>query len=88
MGLIAFAVLGLLVGMLARALMSPDDPGGVLFTMVIGMVGGLAGGVFTSMIVGMNPLTEFWDALAMVGAFAGSIVLLTVYLLISSEPTG
>ena len=37
MGIIAWIVLGLLAGAIAKAVMPGDDPGGILVTMVIGV---------------------------------------------------
>ena len=39
MGIIAFIILGLLAGAIAKALMPGDDPGGWIITAVIGVVG-------------------------------------------------
>lgn len=83
MGLVAFAVIGLLIGIVFRALMPQDDPGGVLFTMVIGLAGGFGGGVFVSLVVGMDPIEQFFDVLTWAGAVGGAVVLLLAYKLIS-----
>ncbi|MEX0659386.1 MAG: hypothetical protein WD080_09660 [Egibacteraceae bacterium] len=85
MGIAAFALIGVVVGVFMRALMPHDDPGGVLFTAVIGLFGGLAGGVFVALIVGMDPTVQFFDLLAWVGALAGAVVILTFYKLISTQ---
>jgi uncharacterized membrane protein YeaQ/YmgE (transglycosylase-associated protein family) len=44
MGIIAFIILGLLAGAIAKALMPGDDPGGWIVTMLIGVAGALFGG--------------------------------------------
>ena len=44
MGIIAFLILGLLAGMIAKAILPGEDPGGLLITMAIGVVGALIGG--------------------------------------------
>ena len=48
MGIIAFLILGLLAGMIAKAILPGEDPGGLLITMVIGVVGALIGGFLAS----------------------------------------
>ena len=42
MGIIAFIILGLLAGPIAKAIMPGKDPGGYIVTAVIGIVGALA----------------------------------------------
>lgn len=44
MGIVSLLFLGLLAGALAKWLLPGDDPGGVLATMLIGVVGALLGG--------------------------------------------
>lgn len=83
MGLLAFVVLGLLIGSLIGYKM-PVAPGGTALTAVIGLVGALAGGVVGATLVGMSPLTEFWSLVAWVSAVAGAVVVLALYALIAS----
>ena len=45
MGIIAFIILGLLAGLIAKAIMPGKDPGGYIVTAVIGIVGALVGGL-------------------------------------------
>ncbi|HVM13510.1 MAG TPA: GlsB/YeaQ/YmgE family stress response membrane protein [Egibacteraceae bacterium] len=85
MGLIAFAVLGILVGALVRSLVREEAAGGALFTMVIGMVGGLIGGVFAGALTDADPLVEFFNLITWGGAVAGAIVILAIYLLITES---
>ena len=44
MGIIGWIVLGLLAGAIAKAILPGDDPGGIIVTMIIGIVGALLGG--------------------------------------------
>ncbi|HTK49820.1 MAG TPA: GlsB/YeaQ/YmgE family stress response membrane protein, partial [Gemmatimonadaceae bacterium] len=39
MGILAWIVLGLIAGAIAKALMPGKDPGGIIVTMLIGIVG-------------------------------------------------
>ena len=39
MGIIAFIILGLLAGLIAKAIMPGKDPGGYIVTAIIGVVG-------------------------------------------------
>ena len=44
MGIIAFIILGLIAGVIAKALLPGDDPGGLGITTIIGVVGAILGG--------------------------------------------
>lgn len=83
MGLLAFIVLGLLIGSVVGYKM-PMAPGGTLLTAVIGLVGALVGGIAAAALVGMNALTQFWSLGAWVGAVAGAVVILALYALVAS----
>ena len=44
MGILGWIVFGLVVGAIAKLLMPGRDPGGIIVTMVLGIVGALLGG--------------------------------------------
>ena len=79
MGIIAFIILGLLAGIIAKALIPGDDPGGFIITTIIGIVGALLGGFLASAIFGGDPLDEFFDISTWITAIIGSIILLLIY---------
>ena len=79
MGILAFLILGLIAGAIAKALMPGDDPGGILVTMIIGVVGALLGGFLASVLFNADPLDEFFDLSTWLTAIVGAIVLLLVY---------
>ena len=79
MGLIAFLILGLLAGAIAKALLPGDDPGGIVVTMLIGVAGAVLGGLVAGALFDTKPLDEFFDLSTWLTAIVGSIVLLLVY---------
>ena len=79
MGIIAFIILGLLAGAIAKAIMPGDDPGGIIVTTIIGVVGALLGGFLASALFGAHPLDEFFDVSTWLTAILGAIVLLALY---------
>ena len=79
MGIIAFIILGLLAGAIAKAIMPGDDPGGIIVTTIIGIVGALIGGFLASALFGAHPLDEFFDVSTWLTAIVGSIILLAIY---------
>jgi len=78
MNLIAWIVLGLLAGAIAKMLMPGRDPGGCILTIVIGIVGALLGG-FLSTLLGFGGLGGQLDWRNLIIAVLGSIVLLALW---------
>ena len=79
MGIIAFLILGLLAGAIAKALLPGKDPGGCLITMAIGVVGSMLGGFLAAELFEADPVDEFFDVSTWVTAVVGSVLLLLVY---------
>ena len=79
MGIIAFLILGLLAGMIAKAIMPGDDPGGIIVTTIIGVAGALIGGFLAAALFNAHPLDNFFDISTWVTAILGSIILLGIY---------
>ena len=77
MGIIAFIILGLLAGAIAKALLPGDDPGGFIVTALIGVAGALIGGFLAGALFGADPMDEFFDISTWLTAIVGSIILLT-----------
>ena len=88
MGIIAFIILGLLAGLIAKAIMPGKDPGGYIVTAVIGVVGALLGGFLAAALFGAHPLDEFFDISTWLTAIVGSIILLGIYRVISDRNDG
>ena len=88
MGIIAFIILGLLAGAIAKALLPGDDPGGFIVTAIIGVVGALLGGFIAGVLFDADPMDEFFDISTWLTAIIGSIVLLLVYRLVVSRRGG
>jgi uncharacterized membrane protein YeaQ/YmgE (transglycosylase-associated protein family) len=79
MGIIAFIILGLLAGAIAKALLPGDDPGGFIITALIGVVGALLGGFLAGALFDADPMDEFFDISTWLTAIVGAILLLVVY---------
>ena len=77
MGILALLVLGLLAGLVAKLILPGHDPGGLILTMVIGVVGAFVGGLLASAL-GFGGLSGF-DFRTFVIAVIGSILLLLIW---------
>jgi len=78
-GIIAFIILGLLAGAIAKALLPGDDPGGFIVTAIIGIAGALIGGFLAGALFDADPLDDFFDISTWLTAIVGSIILLVIY---------
>jgi uncharacterized membrane protein YeaQ/YmgE (transglycosylase-associated protein family) len=85
MGILAWIVVGLIAGALAKLIMPGDDPGGIIVTILIGIVGAFVGG-FVVNLVGGAGVSGFniWSILV---ATLGAIILLAIYRLVAPRLT-
>jgi uncharacterized membrane protein YeaQ/YmgE (transglycosylase-associated protein family) len=85
MGIIAWIVLGLIAGAIAKFLMPGRDPGGFFVTIIIGIVGAVIGG-FIGSSLGVGDVTglNLWS---IVLAVIGAMVLLLVYRMVAGRRT-
>ena len=88
MGIIGFIILGLLAGLIAKAIMPGKDPGGYIVTTLIGVVGALIGGFLAAALFGAHPLDEFFDISTWLTAIVGSIILLALYRVVVDRSDG
>ena len=79
MGIIAFIILGLIAGLIAKAILPGKDPGGIIVTTLIGIAGALIGGFLAGAIFDADPLDEFWDVSSWLTAIVGAVILLAIY---------
>ena len=85
MGILGWIILGLLAGAIAKAILPGDDPGGIIVTMIIGVVGALLGGFLAQAIFGNNTVDNFFDLSTWLTAIIGSIILLLLYRLVAGR---
>jgi uncharacterized membrane protein YeaQ/YmgE (transglycosylase-associated protein family) len=71
MGIIGWIVVGLIAGALSGMVVRDRTPSGCLANLVIGVVGGIAGGFIAQELLGMDQTVGFLGALAV--AFLGAV---------------
>ena len=79
MGIIGWILLGLLAGIIAKAVLPGDDPGGFIITTIIGIAGALLGGLIARALDLGDPIDNFFDLSTWLAAIIGAIVLLAIY---------
>ncbi|HEU4656724.1 MAG TPA: GlsB/YeaQ/YmgE family stress response membrane protein [Capillimicrobium sp.] len=84
MGIIGWLVLGLVAGAIAKLIMPGDDPGGIIVTMIIGILGAIVGGLIASAL-DIGDLDEFFDIGTWIIAILGSLLLLAIYRMVTGR---
>ncbi|MGH8917335.1 MAG: GlsB/YeaQ/YmgE family stress response membrane protein [Actinomycetes bacterium] len=84
MGFLGWIVLGLIAGAIAKLILPGDDPGGLIITILLGIVGAVIGGYLGSRIFGIG-LENFWSLQTWIIAIIGSLILLGLYRLFAGR---
>jgi uncharacterized membrane protein YeaQ/YmgE (transglycosylase-associated protein family) len=82
MTILGWIVFGLVVGAVAKLIMPGRDPGGIIVTMLLGIVGALVGGFIGRALNMYGPN----DTAGFLMATAGAIVVLAIYRMIVGRP--
>ena len=79
MGIIGWIVLGLLAGLIAKAILPGAESVGLIVTTLLGIAGGLLGGFIATALGFGDPIDEFFDLSTWVAAVLGSLLILVVW---------
>jgi uncharacterized membrane protein YeaQ/YmgE (transglycosylase-associated protein family) len=83
--IIAWIVLGLLAGMIAKAIMPGAERVGLILTTLIGIAGAILGGFLATALGFGDPIDEFFDISTWIAAILGALLLLWIWSTISSR---
>jgi uncharacterized membrane protein YeaQ/YmgE (transglycosylase-associated protein family) len=83
MSLLWTAIIGLIAGAIAKAIMPGRDPGGIIVTMLLGVAGAMLG-TFLGRAVGWY---QPGDAAGLVAAVIGALILLFLYRAVRGRST-
>lgn len=83
MGILGWILFGLIIGVLAKVIMPGRDPGGIIVTMLLGIVGAVLGG-WVGQAVGMYGPNE---PAGFIMSLLGAIVLLLLYRMFTRRTT-
>jgi uncharacterized membrane protein YeaQ/YmgE (transglycosylase-associated protein family) len=78
-GIIAWIVLGLLAGIIAKAMLPGDQGGGFIVTTIVGVLGAIVGGAVAKALGFGDPIDEFFDLSTWLAAVLGAIALLVIW---------
>lgn len=76
MGLIAFLLIGLVAGFIARWIVPGPDPMGWVGTLILGIIGSFVGGTLAALIFGG---TLELSASGLIGSILGAILVLIIW---------
>jgi uncharacterized membrane protein YeaQ/YmgE (transglycosylase-associated protein family) len=75
MGILGWILLGLIAGAIAKAIHRGDEPGGLLGTLAVGILGAVIGGIIASAL-GIGAIGSFFNAGTWLIAIGGALLLL------------
>jgi uncharacterized membrane protein YeaQ/YmgE (transglycosylase-associated protein family) len=78
MGVLGWIVLGLLAGMIAKAIFPGAQSLGIVLTTLLGVGGALLGGLIAALLGLGDPIDEFFDLSTWVAAVVGALVILWI----------
>ncbi|BAS12364.1 UPF0410 protein ymge [Arthrobacter sp. Hiyo8] len=78
MGLLAFLLLGLIAGAIAKAILPGRQGGGLLLTLLLGVVGAFLGGWIGSLVFG-GGLGDFFDLRTWLLSILGAVIVLLIF---------
>jgi uncharacterized membrane protein YeaQ/YmgE (transglycosylase-associated protein family) len=84
MSIIAWIVIGLIAGSLAKLLMPGRDPGGCIVTILLGIAGAFVGG-FLAVALDISEGVDDFDIGTIVLAVVGAMLILFVYRLFAGN---
>jgi uncharacterized membrane protein YeaQ/YmgE (transglycosylase-associated protein family) len=84
MSILAWIIVGLIAGAIAKLLMPGDDPGGIILTILLGIAGAIVGG-FIAVALNISDGVDDFDFGTIVLAVLGSMLLLGIYRLVTNR---
>jgi len=86
-GILGWILLGLLAGLIAKAIMPGAEGLGIIVTTLLGIGGALLGG-FLALALGFgDPIDEFFDISTWLAAIIGALIILFAWNAITSRRT-
>jgi uncharacterized membrane protein YeaQ/YmgE (transglycosylase-associated protein family) len=79
MGIIGWIAIGLVAGIIAKALYPGAEDFGIILTILLGIAGALLGGFVAWLLGAGDPIDEFFDVSTWLASIAGALVILVAY---------
>jgi uncharacterized membrane protein YeaQ/YmgE (transglycosylase-associated protein family) len=85
MGIIGWILLGLVAGVIAKAIMPGAEGVGIILTTLLGIGGALLGGFLATALGFGDPIDEFFDLSTWVAAIVGALIILYLWSVIRAR---
>ena len=85
MSIIAWIVLGLLAGLIAKKIMPGAERIGLILTTVVGVIGAILGGFLATALGFGDPIDEFFDISTWIAAIVGAMLILFTWNAVSNR---
>lgn len=79
MSILGWILLGLLAGVVAKALLPGKERGGIVLTTLLGVSGALLGGFIAALFGLGDPIDEFFDLSTWMAAVGGALLILVAW---------
>jgi uncharacterized membrane protein YeaQ/YmgE (transglycosylase-associated protein family) len=80
-------ILGLVAGFIGKALMPGDDPGGVIVTVILGLIGAFVGWLIFTKGLGIGD-DDIFDLGGLLSAIIGVLIVLGIYRFVVGRSAG
>jgi uncharacterized membrane protein YeaQ/YmgE (transglycosylase-associated protein family) len=88
MGIVSMVIVGLIAGLIARAIMPGKDSMGWILTIALGIVGSFVGGFLINLVMHNDAVsTSDFQPTGIIGSVIGALVVLGVYHLVRRRQT-
>ena len=84
MTLIAYLVVGLIAGAIAKAIVPGKQGGGFILTTILGIIGAFVGGLIGQLMTG-DSFDNIWSIGGLISAVVGAIVVLIIFGLVNKN---
>lgn len=81
--ILGLIIIGLIAGLIARAVIPGKQSIGILLTIVLGIVGSFVGGFLGFLIFGADPQGGFLQPSGIIGSIIGAIIVLGIYVAVT-----
>jgi uncharacterized membrane protein YeaQ/YmgE (transglycosylase-associated protein family) len=81
--ILGLIIIGLIAGLIARAVIPGRQNIGILMTIVLGIVGSFVGGFLGFLIFGADPQGGFLQPAGIIGSIIGAIIVLGIYVAVT-----
>lgn len=81
-------IVGLVAGLLARAVVPGDDSMGLVGTVILGLVGSLVGGFIGYILFGRDLADGAFQTSGLIGSFVGAVIALVAWRAYSTRSAG